>query len=293
MPLKTKNKAQSKHPHHYNKVYWPYIPLVLLIVLGLWLGMPMSERSQNGVLSYSTNISDSGLLSESNSVRQKNQQPRLVQNPQLAAAAQAKATDMANRNYWTHLTPEGKTPWTFIDGQGYAYQKAGENLAYGFATQSEVVTGWLNSPAHKENLLDKDYREVGYGVANSPDYQGSGPQTIVVALYATPKTTPLITSKTDSAVMAFSTTNPVTTPASQSISKVQVLTGGSTPWITFAVGLAAGIALALLIAKNGLHLHRSLKKGEKFVLKHPILDVTIVVFVAICALLSRSTGLIQ
>lgn len=140
------------------------------------------------VLSYATGMSTSGLLSSTNSARSGNGVAGLNLNSKLNAAAQAKADDMATRNYWSHNTPEGNSPWTFVTAQGYSYQKLGENLASGFNNEQATVDGWMASTGHRENLLDPAFSEVGFGYANNPDYTaaGGGPMTIVVAFYGQP-----------------------------------------------------------------------------------------------------------
>ena len=295
MPVKT-HKVAKKHPHHYAKVYWPYLPLIVLVLIGLWVGKPFVERSQRGVLAYTTDVTSADLLIDTNQARQDEGSQSIKLNSQLSQAAQAKANDMVGRNYWSHLTPDGKTPWVFIDKVGYQYQKAGENLAYGFAGTNDIIKGWLNSPAHKQNMLDANYSEVGFGIANSQNFQGSGPETVVVALYGQPGEKPVFgatSASPTSAVAAFTTNNPFMNEASSSISKAQTITNGQMPWITFALGLLCGAAIAYVIVKNSVVLHRKLRKGEKFVFKHPIFDITVVVFVVICALLSQSVGFIR
>lgn len=182
-------KRHGKHQNHtkdFLKVYWPYMPLLLIVSLGLMLGMFSRPLAQRGVLAYATSVSRDGLLSATNQQRAANGVGNLSLNSQLNQAAQAKADDMVARDYWSHNTPEGNPPWVFIDSAGYDYKKAGENLAYGFLTSSETVTGWMNSPSHRENMLLGDYTDVGFGYANSANYQGTGPETIVVAMYGQP-----------------------------------------------------------------------------------------------------------
>ena len=179
----------------FDKVYWPYIPLVIVIT-GLFsiggqagaLQAYIQHRSGN-VLAYATSMSVSGLLSATNTQRSQNGVSGLSLNSKLNAAAQAKASDMASRNYWSHNTPEGNPPWVFVTAQGYSYQKLGENLAAGFNDEQSTVNGWMASAAHRENLLDSAFSEVGFGFANNPDYTsaGGGPMTIVVAFYGAPE----------------------------------------------------------------------------------------------------------
>ncbi len=189
-----------KQGPHYIKAYWPYLPMIGILLLGI-LANSWFARVNHSVLGYATDISISSLLSGTNDQRSANGEAGLGLNGQLDQAAQAKANDMAARDYWSHNTPDGQTPWTFITAAGYSYQTAGENLAYGFDTSSATITGWMNSPGHRANILNTSFTEVGFGIVNIPNYQGSGPQTLVVAMYASPAsqavaaaTPPLITA---------------------------------------------------------------------------------------------------
>jgi hypothetical protein len=134
-------------------------------------------------------MSIGGLLADTNAQRVANGVAALSLNDKLDAAAQANADDMAARNYWSHYTPEGNPPWIWVTNQGYAYQALGQNLATGFSDEQSTINGWMASPPHRENLLNSNFTEVGFGYANNPDYTaaGGGPQTIVVAFYGKPQ----------------------------------------------------------------------------------------------------------
>jgi uncharacterized protein YkwD len=82
-------------------------------------------------------------------------------NDSLSSSAYAKAKDMCKKHYWAHTSPDGLTPWTFIKASGYSYVNAGENLAADFSTDTGVVKGWMNSPAHRANLLHGKFKEIG------------------------------------------------------------------------------------------------------------------------------------
>jgi hypothetical protein len=201
---------KKRHGKHQNptkdflKVYWPYMPLLLIVSLGLMLGLFSRPLAQRGVLAYATSLSRNGLLDATNQQRAANGVGNLGLNAALNQAAQAKADDMVARDYWSHNTPEGNPPWVFIDSAGYDYKKAGENLAYGFLTNTDTVTGWMNSPSHRENMLLGDYTDVGFGYANSSNYQGTGPETVVVAMYGQP-------------MVASASASPAPTPSPQPV----------------------------------------------------------------------------
>lgn len=116
------------------------------------------------VLGISTDITSEQLLTLLNSERQKDNLETLNLNPELSAAAMNKANDMFSKNYWAHNAPDGKTPWSFIKDSGYVYVYAGENLARGFTTSSDVTKAWLASPSHRENMLSSNYSDVGFAV---------------------------------------------------------------------------------------------------------------------------------
>lgn len=165
-----------------------FLPALLLFASALSLhhtttARPLLPLQSTAVLSYATSMSNSDLLNATNTQRIASGIASLNLNSQLSAAAQTKANDMIARNYWSHNTPDGQEPWVFISNAGYSYITAGENLAYGFSTGSETVTGWMNSPPHKENLLKSSFKDVGFGFANGDNYVNSGQQTVVVAMY--------------------------------------------------------------------------------------------------------------
>jgi hypothetical protein len=182
-------KPPKKHfTKTHAKVYWPYLPLIVLLlgsaILNIWQPLQVNKPAS---LAYATEMSRSGLLSNTNTQRANNGKASLALNDKLNASAQAKANDMVARNYWSHNTPDGQQPWVFFDAQGYAYTKAGENLATGYATTYDTVIGWMNSPTHRSNMLDGVFTEVGFGFANSANYvEGNTNMTIIVAHYATP-----------------------------------------------------------------------------------------------------------
>lgn len=218
-PAQRKRSASHhKRNEHYLKPYWPYLPIVAIVTVGLllnsWLG-----TVRHDVLGYATEMSASSLLSSTNVQRAANGLSSFTLNSKLNSAAQAKANDMMVDDYWAHTAPDGKTPWYWITQAGYSYQSAGENLAYGFATSADTVTGWMNSPSHRANILNGSFREVGFGIVNAPNYQSSGPQTIVVAMYAqpyaaapAPAPTP-VPAPVPTAATKPKTTTPAPTPA--------------------------------------------------------------------------------
>jgi Cysteine-rich secretory protein family len=332
MPVKPTKKHHHvpghKHTKDYVKTYWPYLPLLLVVFVGLFFGGNPTATRQ-GVLAYATEMSSGGLLSSTNAQRSAAGAASLSINSQLTSAAQSKANDMIARNYWSHNTPDGKEPWVFFQNAGYQYSKAGENLAYGFLTSSETVTGWMNSPSHKANMLDTAFTEVGFGIANGENFNASGASTVVVAMYGKPQvlasTTPTpapTTKKAKTSITPTPAATPTPAPAaapapapapepeekiqlnipnslatgltvnSVAISRAQLITKGAVPWITFALGLVSGLAVVVLLTRHGLALRHMLRDSERFVAHHPLLDGLVVGIIVLSIILIQTKGVI-
>jgi uncharacterized protein YkwD len=83
----------------------------------------------------------------------------------LVAAARKHSSDMANRNYFSHTTPEGVDFATRISNEGYRWSGAAENIAKGQRTPAEVMSAWMNSTGHRNNILNCGYKHLGVGLA--------------------------------------------------------------------------------------------------------------------------------
>lgn len=91
----------------------------------------------------------------------------LTLNAKLSAAALGHSADMAKRNYFAHVSPSGKTHADRATAAGYKWSTVGENIAAGYPTISQAMTGWLASPGHCENIMSKSYTHLGIGVAKN------------------------------------------------------------------------------------------------------------------------------
>ncbi|MEU9338294.1 CAP domain-containing protein [Streptomyces sp. NPDC048290] len=83
----------------------------------------------------------------------------------LAAAAQAHSADMVARDFYAHTAPDGGKPWDRAAAAGSRHRSIGENIACGQRSAPEVVTGWMNSPGHRANILKPDFTHIGIGFA--------------------------------------------------------------------------------------------------------------------------------
>lgn len=91
----------------------------------------------------------------------------LKTNELLNNAARDKLDNMFDNQYFEHVSPiDGKDISNYVIDVGYEYSYIGENLAMGdFEDEQEMVNAWMNSPGHRENILNKNYTEIGVAVA--------------------------------------------------------------------------------------------------------------------------------
>ncbi len=120
-----------------------------------------------------------------NQSRQQNGVPPLMMDEALHQLARARAQDMSARNYFSHITPEGKSPFDLMTAGGISYRMAAENIGYGvgFGSPTDSVRNNHNTmmaetppdDGHKENILNGSLHKVGIGV-----YTGQNGKTYYV-----------------------------------------------------------------------------------------------------------------
>lgn len=173
-----KNNLRAKALHHDFLTFYLLIALVMVFLTKGPLGQ------FRNVLGYATDINIPKLYQLTNDERQKNNLQQLTYNDELSQAAYKKAQNMFEKNYWAHYAPDGTTPWNFILASGYQYEFAGENLAKNFLFSQNVVDAWMNSPTHRENVLRREFTDVGFAVVNG--VLNGEQTTLIVQMFGKP-----------------------------------------------------------------------------------------------------------
>lgn len=99
--------------------------------------------------------------------RSKRGLSKLSFNTELSNVATLKSQDMINKNYFDHTSPTYGSPFDMMKQFNIRYRIAGENIAKGQRTPSEVVNSWMNSSGHRANILNENFTDIGIGVAKS------------------------------------------------------------------------------------------------------------------------------
>ena len=124
--------------------------------------------------------------------RQENGVNALAIDPGLSKVARDHSQDMVNRGFFSHVNPDGEAPRDRLHLAGYTCSKmSGENIyqnnlysrvtirgnqkTYDLNSSEQIaettVSGWMNSPGHRQNILQKSYSRTGLGAAIAPNGQ--------------------------------------------------------------------------------------------------------------------------
>lgn len=101
-----------------------------------------------------------------NEQRTANGCPALKVSAALTRSSQGHSENMARQDNMAHEL-DGRSPFDRMTAAGYSYRMAAENIAAGQHTPQDVVTGWMNSPGHRANILNCSLTEIGVGVARN------------------------------------------------------------------------------------------------------------------------------
>jgi hypothetical protein len=193
-------------PHEHNN-YKPHFFRELsvgLIIIGSIFLLGFSAGSSFFIHQtvLGANVASDVLVDLTNESRLAYNESPLVRSELLDEAATLKAQNMAENEYFAHTSPTGVTPWYWFQKVGYVFLYAGENLAINFTDSKDIEDAWTNSPSHRANLLNVNFKEIGLATV-SGTYK-DGPTIYVVQEFGTPAV-----AKAHAAEVA--TTSPATT----------------------------------------------------------------------------------
>ncbi len=165
-------KVVVKKPPASNPVISTPLPLIVEKPVIVSPTSTLATSSEPGSPNAGGALNQKDILVIVNQEREKEGLLPLGFNKRLSAIAEGKAVDMINKQYFAHVSPKGVDVAALAKIYGYQYIYLGENLAMGdFSSSAEVMTGWMNSPGHRANILNKNYSEVGIAVLEG-GYQG-------------------------------------------------------------------------------------------------------------------------
>ncbi|MER2047210.1 MAG: CAP domain-containing protein [Solibacillus sp.] len=129
---------------------------------------PVKTPSNN--VSQSVSEFEKQVVDLTNAERAKEGLKPLEMHSPLMKVAQAKSEDMAKNNYFSHTSPTYGSPFDQIKSAGISYRSAGENIAQGQRTPQQVVQAWMESPGHRQNIMNANYTHIGVGFVDNGYY---------------------------------------------------------------------------------------------------------------------------
>jgi len=174
---------------------------VFYFLTGLIIGLSpfYSHRLQLASLSSLVSFPKNEILAFINNSRASAGLPQLQENDLLSIAAEKKADDMLAKQYFSHTSPDNKTPWFFIKNEGYRYSAAGENLAIDYVSAADTHSALMNSPSHRANILNPSYTQIG--IAIEKGFFENHESILVVQFFGKPKIVENLTLKIKSGVL--------------------------------------------------------------------------------------------
>jgi uncharacterized protein YkwD len=152
----------------------PVLPVLVAVIIGsagaggVTLLSSMGESGDIGPAQVAVASADTQMESEVvalvNEQRAKAGCAPLRVDPRLVQAAEAHSSDMAERDYFDHTTPEGVTFRDRIRTAGFANPGTAENIARGQQDAKQVMAGWMASEGHRDNILNCDFSYLGVGL---------------------------------------------------------------------------------------------------------------------------------
>lgn len=131
---------------------------------------PQTPEQPGSAQQAGVSAEEQAVLDLTNKERAKAGLKPLQIDAQLQKSAKQKSADMAKNRYFSHTSPTYGSPFDQMKMNGVTYRSAAENIAMGQRSAQEVVTAWMNSAGHRENILTPSFTHIGIGHDKNGDY---------------------------------------------------------------------------------------------------------------------------
>jgi uncharacterized protein YkwD len=149
------------------------VGLALILLMAQALGAQWRSRGSTARVSYLYEL-ERQIYRLTNAARRKHGVPSLTWETSLRNVARAHSVDMLRQNYFSHTSPDGRSPHKRIrSGYPFPVSNTGENIWMGTGHDPGntsrlahiIVNNWMSSAGHRENLLNQAYTDIGVGAA--------------------------------------------------------------------------------------------------------------------------------
>ena len=271
MTLVAKPKNSKKNPslqrikgeHHrkgqnYHKIYWPFLPIIL--VIGTFLGYYLINSNSSSI------ISTQGMLSSINQLRLKHDLPSLSINNSLSNLAGLQANQIYLNGINSALSTKSLLPLSHSDLAINSF-----NASYSLNNKSAVLNSWISNSATNSVMLSNKSTQVGIATLNN------NPKVTVV-IFGSESPSNLINNPTSTRLVVHNVrTINLVNPGSGNSSRIVIL-------------VAIVSLIIVLLYRSSRRINLFIRNTEKYLLKHLYLDLAILVLIVLGILLLRSVG---
>ncbi|MEJ6399485.1 CAP domain-containing protein [Yoonia sp. 208BN28-4] len=151
---------------------------LLSLIAAAGIGLTASHAAASSSCTTPQNVNDmaSEIAAGVNANRAARGLQALQYNATLGQAAMKHACDMSVNNFFGHSGSDGSSVGRRVQAEGYRSCLTAENLAWGYPTSGQIISGWMNSSGHRSNMLLRDAQEMGIGITQGP----RGPNWVLV-----------------------------------------------------------------------------------------------------------------
>lgn len=101
--------------------------------------------------------------------REQGDLPKLELSPTLCSIALLRAVDMAENNYFDHVSPTGESAFSLLKQYKVLLFNSAENIGQGNVSSEKMMEAWMNSEEHREIIMSDTYHQLGIGIAEAAD----------------------------------------------------------------------------------------------------------------------------
>jgi len=149
------------------------------LLLGV-LFIVMAGSSMQALEPGRLEITRETVLAAMNRYREAQNLSPLRADERLNLAAEDRMREMVEIGYWSHESPDGRSPFFWLALRGYRFGYAGENLAKSFETAEVLVDSWMESKGHRENIMSANYVDCGIAILDGSTTGRAAGKSIVV-----------------------------------------------------------------------------------------------------------------
>ena len=250
--------VKKKKNSHYLKPYYPYLPILLLIVFGSLLIISTKDTSQK-----SNDLSISSLIDSTNKIKNSYGLSKTFLNSSLSSIAQNTANQLSKKNNQNLLN--------------------NESVAIGFNNSEQTLRAWLSNETTRNKLLTSN--NVGFGIFKSAT---NVQKDIVVAVFesTTGNATHITFYVPNKVVNASQASIPISNQ--KLISRVTILTKNPFYQI-FVIGVIS-VLIVLFLLRHLIFFKKIIFEGEKILLNNVWLDVALIILIFTGIYLTQTIG---